>query len=209
MSVPHWRTATLVAAALVVGVIVAPPLAQAAATATSLFRLEGGGSSNVAKVSSSGQLSVNTGLTQTAAHQILAAEASPSSYVAAVGDTTNCSAGGIYQIPAGDAFILTGADFDHVALSTGPPEDSVIRYGPSATPCTSIAAFSVGESQDATDNQVFQPGIAIPAGDAIGLSGPDNGGIEIYGYLVPTSEVPQHAATAGSGRTSFLPPPKG
>lgn len=202
MSVSHWRTAALVGAALVAGAIVAPPLAQAAATG--LVRLEGGGSSNVAKVSKSGQLSVNPGFAQTAAHQILAAEASPSSYVIAIGANPSCAKGGFYQIPRGDAFILTGADFDNVNPDNPAGTSLAIRYGPSATPCTSIGPISQVDEAYATTNQVFQPGIAIPAGDAIGVSGTDTGGVEIFGYLVPASEVPQHAATAGSDRTAFL-----
>ncbi len=172
-----------------------------------LVRLEGGGSSHVAKVSSAGQLSVNPWLTQTAAHQILAAEASPSSYVTAI-VTPNCTNGGFYHIPPGDAFILTGAEFDLVG-EPSPPEGLILYYGPSATPCTSEAAFSASEEEEATDHQVFQPGIAIPAGDALGVESQGSaGGAEVYGYLVPASEVPQHPATAGSGRPSLLPLPR-
>jgi hypothetical protein len=51
----------------------------------------------------------------------------------------------------------------------------------------------------------FQPGIAIPANDALGLDEVnDQGGAIIYGYLVPASEVPQHPATAGQRLSSFL-----
>lgn len=200
-----WPTAAVVAAALLTGTVIGPAVAQAAAAG--LVRLEGGGSSHVAKVSSSGQLSVNPGLAQTAAHQILAVQASPSSYVI-VTSTANCSKGGIYQIPRGRALILTGVDFSNVGASS-PPEGLILQYGPSASPCTFDAAFSVSEVEEATANQVFQPGIAIPAGDAIGLrSQGDAGGVVMYGYLVPASEVPQHAAIAGSGRTSFLPLPR-
>ncbi len=200
----RWPTAALVAGALLVGSVIGPSVVQAATAG--LVRLEGGGSSHLAKVSSSGRLLVNPGLTQTAAHQILAVPASPSSYVTKVGQG-NCSKGGIYQIPRGDALILTGAEFSHVAPSSGPPEGLVIEYGPTATPCTVEAAFSASAAAEATENQVYQPGIAIPAGDAIGVrsSGDDHGGVEIYGYLVPASEVPRHAVTAGSGRISLLP----
>ena len=50
----RWRTAALVAGALLCGSVIGPPLAQAASAG--LVRLEGGGSSHLAKVSSSGQL---------------------------------------------------------------------------------------------------------------------------------------------------------
>ena len=208
MSVSHWRTAAMVAAAVVAGAIVGPPLAQAAATATGLVRLAGGGSSHLAKVSASGQLSVNPGLEQTAAHQILAVQASPSSFVTAIGGLTpppNCSKGGFYQIPKGHAFILTGADFFNLASSTAPPERLLIADGPSDAPCSNVIAESSSEEGQATANQVFQPGIAIPAGDALGLgANADLGGVIIYGYLVPASEVPPHAATAGASVKSLL-----
>ena len=111
-------------------------------------------------------------------------------------------------ISARAAFILTGADFPNVG-NPSPPEGLILQFGPTASPCTFDAAFSVSEVEEATANQVFQPGIAIPAGDAIGLrSQGDAAGVVMYGYLVPASEVPQHAATAGSGRTSFLPLPR-
>lgn len=50
---------------------------------------------------------------------------------------------------------------------------------------------------------MFQPGIAVPAGDAIGISGQnDRGAVQFYGYLVPATSVPRHAFTAGMGRAS-------
>ena len=42
-----------------------------------------------------------------------------------------------------------------------------------------------------SQNQVFSPGIPVPAGDALGVTqGNDNGVAFIYGYLVPASAVP-------------------
>ena len=194
----RWPTAALVAGALLAGTVIGPAVVQAATAG--LVRLEGGGSSHLAKVSSSGQLSVNPGLTQTAAHQILAVQASPSSYVTVIGaDNTPGTCTRIYQIPRGRALIITGADFS-LGDFTSPPETLNILSGPAAKPCTALAAFSTSEEARASDNQVFQPGIAIPAGNYLGMEGTDNGGVEIYGYLVPASEVPQHNATAGSGR---------
>ena len=194
----RWSIAALVAGALLVGTIIGPTVVQAATAG--LVRIEGGGNSHEAKVSASGALSVNPGLAETPAHQILAAEASPSSYVTAIG-LADCSAGGIYKIPRGDAFILTGADFDNIATVTGSFEQFVIMYGPSASPCTFDAAAAGNTESPDTQNQVFQPGIAIPAGDAIGLSGQnDSGAVQIYGYLVPASAVAKNAVTAGAGR---------
>jgi hypothetical protein len=197
----RWSIAALVAGALLVGSVIGPTVVQAATAG--LVRLEGGGSSHVAKISASGQLSVNPGLSQTAAHQILAVQASPSSYVTAIG-LANCSKGGIYKIPRGDAFILTGADFDNISTDNTNGEQFAIKYGPSASPCTFFAADAGSDALLDTQNQVFQPGIAIPAGDAIGLFGQnDSGAVQIYGYLVPASTVRRHAATAGLGRVSL------
>ena len=52
-----WRTAALVATALLAGSIIGPPLVQAATTG--IVTIQGSGSSHRAKVSSTGQLSVN------------------------------------------------------------------------------------------------------------------------------------------------------
>jgi hypothetical protein len=194
----RWPIAALVAGALLVGTIIGPSVVQAASAG--LVRIEGGGNSHEAKVSASGQLSVNPGLAETPAHQVLAAEASPSSFVTAI-SLADCSAGGMYKIPRGHAFILTGADFDNISANNVSGEQFVIMYGSSASPCTFDAAAAGNSALLDTQNQVFQPGIAIPAGDAIGLSSQnDSGAVQIYGYLVPASAVPKHAVTAGSGR---------
>jgi hypothetical protein len=201
----RWAMAAVVAGALLIGTVFGPAVVQAATAG--LVRLEGGGNSHVAKVSSSGQLSVNPGLAQTAAHQILAVPASPSSFVTAFANThtPDCSAGGFYQIPRGHALIITSADFAQGPLaSSSPPEDEGIAYGPPATPCTFIAAFSASDATLGSENQVFEPGIAVPAGDALGLYGSnDDGGALVYGYLVPASEVPQHPAGARPRLSSF------
>jgi hypothetical protein len=196
----RWPIAALVGGALLVGTIIGPTVVQAATAG--LVRLEGSGSSHVAKVSASGQLSVNPGLAETPAHQILTSEASPSSFVTAIG-LANCAKGGIYKIPRGHAFILSGADFDNISADSTNGEQFVIMYGPSSSPCRFDAAAAGSSSLLETENQVFQPGIAIPAGDAIGVSGQnDSGAVQIYGYLVPSSAVPARAVTAGLGRTS-------
>jgi hypothetical protein len=45
-----------------------------------------------------------------------------------------------------------------------------------------------------SQNQVFPTGIAVPAGDAVGLDSQDGlGSAEIYGYLVPAAAVPSNA----------------
>ena len=193
----RWPVGALVAGALLVGTIIGPTVVQAATAG--LVRLEGGGSSHVAKVSSAGQLSVNPGLTETAAGQILAAQARPSSFVTAIG-VAGCPKG-FYRIPKGKALILTGADFDNLSSNGTNGEQLVLTYGPASSPCEFFAAVGGSSEFIHTENQVFQPGIAIPAGDAIGISAQnDIGAVQIYGYLVPGSAVPKHTLTAGLGR---------
>lgn len=201
----RWPVGALVAGALLVGTIIGPTVVQAATAG--LVRLEGGGSAHVAKVSSSGQLSVNPGLTETGAGQILAAEARPSSFVTAIG-VASCPSG-FYKIPKGKALILTGADFDNLSSDGTNGEQLVLTYGPAASPCDFFAAAAGSSAIIHTENQVFQPGIAIPAGDAVGISGQnDRGAVQFYGYLVPASTVPRHAVTAGLGHASVAIRPK-
>ncbi len=70
-----------------------------------------------------------------------------------------------------------------------------------------LSAASGSSSLLETENQVFQPGIAIPAGDAIGFSEQnDSGAVQIYGYLVPASSVPRAAVTAGMGHLKLKLP---
>ena len=188
----RWRTATLMAAALLTGTIAGPAVVQAAATG--LVKIVGASSSHEAKVSSSGQLSVDAGLTMTKAGQVQTAEASPSSYVIALAGPS-CAAGGIYKIPAGKALIITGVDFYLDADSSTPSQlQQDLEVGPAATPCKHIIAAGEDTTQIVAQQQVFQPGIAVPAGDAVGLTTADpSGGAEIYGYLVPASAVPASA----------------
>ena len=196
MKVPNrWRTAGLVACALIIGTIIGPPLARAATAG--LVRLEGGGSSNVAKVNSAGRLSVNAGLATTAAGQVKSALASPAQTVAAEARTPTCNAGGFYTIPKGKALVITGATFLNTAVTTGMPHQLELVAGPAAAPCTGSAfvltAAGAPSSEDfTTQNQVFCPGIAVPAGDALALfaGANDRGSLLAYGYLVPASAVP-------------------
>jgi hypothetical protein len=190
MSAPHWRTATLVTAALVAGAIVGPPLAQAAAAATGLVRIEGGGSTHIATVSKSGQLSVDIGLATTPTGQLQIAEASPKAVVTAISKPT-CSASGFHAPPPGKALIITAVNFYSSATSSGLAQLALYE-GPKASPCggQSYVGLVAGVTQDGdvSQNQVFPSGIVVPAGDALGLAQlNDSGAVQIYGYLVPAS----------------------
>jgi hypothetical protein len=190
MSVSHWRTAILVAAALVAGAIVGPPLAQAAATATGLVRIEGGGGTHLAKVSRSGQLSVNTGLATTPTGQLQVADASPKALITVFGSQT-CATNGFYVPPRGKALIITAVNFYSTNLSSGSAE-LILYAGPKANPCGDrTSAGLVAENiqdVDMSQNQVFPSGIVVRAGDALALVAfNDTGSVQVYGYLVPAS----------------------
>jgi hypothetical protein len=178
--------------AVLVGTMVGPAVVQAATAG--LVKIAGARGSHVADVSSSGRLSVDAGLGMTKAGQVETAEASPSAYVIALA-APSCGAGGIYKIPSGKALIITGVDFYLDANSSTPGQlQQDLEVGPAATPCKHIVAVGEDTTQIVAQQQVFQPGIAVPAGDAVGLVTADpSGSAEIYGYLVPASAVPAGA----------------
>ncbi len=200
----RWRTASLVAGALLIGSLIGPPLAQAASAA--LVRIEGANSTHVAAVSKSGQLSVNAGLTTTPAGQVKVALASPANTVVVITPShLTCAAGGVYKVPAGKALIITSVNFvlDAVSPSAG-GTGLILGAGPVAHPCKSsvAAAYAPIGTDFASVDQVYPSGIPIPAGDSLGTSGVNDGGLAvIYGYLVPAAAVPhnalQHEASAG------------
>lgn len=177
----HWRTTALMAGAVLIGTMAGPAVVQAAAAG--LVKIEGARGAHVAGVSSSGRLSVNAGLEMTKAGQVEMAEASPSSYVIALGGES-CK-----------ALIITGVDFYLDDDSSAPGQlQQDLEVGPAATPCKHVVAAGEDTTEIVAQQQVFQPGIAVPAGDAVGLVTDDpSGGAEIYGYLVPASAVPAGA----------------
>jgi hypothetical protein len=184
------------AAALLAGSLVGPPLARAASAA--LVRIEGANSTHVATVSKSGQLSVDAGLTTTRAGQVEVAPASPANTVVVTAQTVQCGAGGIYKVPPGKALIITSVNFDLNAVSPKVEGTGLILLaGPVAHPCKSTVATAfapVGTDFSSVD-QVYPSGIPIPAGDALGLTAAvnDAGLASIYGYLVPAAAVPRNA----------------
>src|SRR5262249_44662152 len=124
--------------------------------------------------------------------------------------TQSCSAGGIYTVPAGKALIITGVDFYTSAQILGEGHQLVLTFGHAAKPCTSFAAAAIDADNELSQNQVFEPGIPIPAGDALGLtSDKDIGTAEIYGYLVPAAvphNVMKNVHAAGRGGIVTIEP---
>jgi hypothetical protein len=69
-----------------------------------------------------------------------------------------------------------------------------LYHGSASAPCTSLFAAGIGDAA-AAQNQVLQPGVAIPAGHALGALEFNNGGsLVVYGYLVPAFAFPPAAA---------------
>jgi len=192
-----WPTAVLMGGALLTGIVIGPTAVNAATA--ELVRIEGAHGSNEVTVTKSGQLSVDAGLATTKAGQVLTAQADPADDVV-VFSGASCAAGGIYKVPSGKALIITGVDFYLYTgtASSSPAIDVALGSGPVAAPCThALAAGAATNIIEQTQNQVFQPGIPIPAGDAIGLqSSSADGSAEFYGYLVPAGAIPASAGAS-------------
>jgi hypothetical protein len=189
----RWRTAALIAAALLAGSIIGPPLVQAATAG--LVTIQGAGSSHRAKVNSSGQLSVNPNLAQTGAGQVKAAPADPGKAVV-IFSFPKCTANGVYRVPAGHALIITGVNFYNAAHTAGMEHELDLYAGPASSPCVNLlaAGLAPGTEDRISQSQVFNPGIPVPAGDALGVNATNElGSVEFYGYLVPKADVPANA----------------
>jgi len=188
-----WRTTALVTAALLAGSVIGPPLVQAATAG--IVTIQGSASAHRAKVSSTGQLSVNPNLAKTGAGQVTATPADPGRAVV-VFSFPNCKKNGIYKVPAGHALIVTGVNFYNAATSPGSAHELDLNAGPAAAPCVHIltAGIAPGSEDRVTLSQVFNPGIPVPAGDAVGVAESNElGSVEFYGYLVPKADVPAGA----------------
>ena len=171
-----WRTAALAGGALLAGTFIGQPVVQAATAG--LVTIQGGTSTNKAAVTKAGQLETT--------------EASASSLVSVLGHPT-CSGDGFYTVPAGKALIVTAVNFyDHNQAQSGSVESDLFA-GPVATPCSTLLTAGISTT-DIVLNQTFQPGIAVPGGDALGNETlNDAGSVQIYGYLVPKTDVPANA----------------
>lgn len=177
--------------ALLVGATVGPTVVHAATAG--LVRLQGGGSTHVAKVNSKGQLSVTDGSAHTKAGQIQATVASAGQTVTKFG-FANCSSGGFYKVPTGKALIITGITFFNHPNGAGVDEQDVF-IGPASTPCSTFVAAGITDGAHSSIPQTFSPGIPVPAGDALGAeSVNDSGSFMVYGYLVQAGAVPAGVA---------------
>jgi hypothetical protein len=129
----------------------------------------------------------------------------------AFGGLPTCAAGGFYTIPRGKALIITGIEFFPLAAASG-LHGLFVEAGAAATPCQKLVAGAADTDPEVSQNQVFNPGIPIPAGNAVGLRGfNDNGAAVVYGYLVPAAAVPASAlknvrAAMAGGIAAGTPP---
>ncbi len=190
----RWRTVALVAGSLLAGSLVGPPLVQAATAG--LVTIQGAKSTNQAKVSSTGELSVNPNLTQTAAGQLLTTEVAPSSFYqpGMVNLTPTPTFVPVATPPSGTALVLTYLHTDFAADPTpGQGNDAVYIVGNAA--CTArVGTFEVviNPAMDGEQDTPLSPGLGIPSGDALcaaeGVVISAAGGVS--GYTVPSSEVP-------------------
>jgi hypothetical protein len=142
----------------------------------------------------------------TGASQLLVAKANPSSAVVVFG-FTSCASGGIYKVPAGKALIITGVSFHNGGANPATYNDLDLYVGHASTPCSGakFVAASLRTEQYGNEYQAYDPGIPVPAGSALGLTGfNETGSVHVYGYLVPASTVP---STALDGLPSA--PPEG
>lgn len=188
------------AALLAAGAAFGPTVVQAATAG--LVRLEGGGSTHVAKVNSTGQLSVTDGTHHTKAGQLQVATAAPGQAVAEVFGLT-CDPGGDYTVPAGKALIITGLTFLNEPVSETNVDGQVVEIGPAASPCQKQVAIGISSGVHTSVPQTFDPGIAVPAGDAVGGQRiNDHGIVAMYGYLVPAADVPAGAVSGQRHGTS-------
>jgi hypothetical protein len=172
----------VVSAALLAGMLVGPPLAHAASS--TLVNIEGGNSTAEANV--------------TRADQLETTPADAADVVAAFTQSPTCAAGGFYTVPKGKALIITSVNFYVLSQGQSEPVDMELHSGPAATPCGGLLAAGVADSTaDTVQNQVFQPGIPVPAGDALAaVEENDLGSVEVYGYLVPKAAVPASALSS-------------
>jgi hypothetical protein len=176
MSTGAWIFAT---AALVLGV--AAPVSYAAATST------------VAIGTTTNALTAAV----TSARQLQVAPATPGQSVTALLGALTCNANGNYLVPSGKALIITGVTFYNHAASAGSNDEQDLTIGPAASPCSTLIAAGSDSAADETIPETFDPGIAVPAGDAVGgFAGNDQGSASLYGYLVGSGAVPAGTAIA-------------
>jgi len=141
------------------------------------------------------------------AHQLLVGPAYQASFVVAT--VRSCKAGGSYIIPRGNALVITGANFYNSAMSLGKDHSLQLRAGPAATPCMTFLTAATATDSTVSQNQVYNPGIPVPAGDTIGLAGfNDTGSAEIFGYLtgsqVFSARALQHLPAAEPGGLAIV-----
>lgn len=199
-----WRTVALVAGSLLVGSLIGPPLVQAATAG--LVTIQGAKSTNKARVSGTGELSVNPNLKQTAAGQLLVTEVAPSSFYQPA--PINYSTTAFLPVatpPSGKAVVITYLHTDIGADPTpGPGNDVIYVIGNAA--CTARVGnweAIISPAMDGEQDTPLYPGLATPHGES--LCATEGGGVVaaggVSGYTVPSKEVTR------AGKLHPLPKP--
>lgn len=203
----NWRTVALVTVSLLAGSVLGPPLVQAAVQATAgLVTIQGAKSTNKARVSGTGELSVNPNLKQTPAGQLLATEVAPSSfYQPAPVDYSKSAILPVATPPSGKAVVITYLHTD-IGEDPTPGQGNDVIYIIGNSACTMRVGNWEAIINPATDGEQdtpLYPGLAIPTGES--LCATEGGGVAaaggVSGYTVPSSEVTR------TGKLHRLPKP--
>lgn len=87
-------------------------------------------------------------------------------------------------------------NFYNAANTAAMAHELDLDAGPAPSPCLHIltAGIAPGSEDRISQNQAFNPGIPVPAGDAVGVADDNElGSVEFFGYLVPKADVPAGA----------------
>src|SRR5262245_34395646 len=134
----RWSLVAVGSAALLIGTIMGPTVAEAGADG---LVHAGGGSNQVAKVSSKGPLSVTAHRVLRQIQESVATASRPRQSVVVRSDSPTCAPGGFYRVPKKKALIITGVVFTPV--SPGNPIERDVLMGPADTPCKTFVASVV------------------------------------------------------------------
>jgi hypothetical protein len=185
----RFQNARWIAAAIVIGALIAPGGVVSAAT-TSLTTIAGKSGVHTASV--------------TGASQLLATESDPKSAVSVRGSidpSSSCQA--IYTVPAGKALVIKTVVFNATFAPADTDGALVLNTANASGPCDgpTLAVATLDRSQGLAQTLPEDLGgeVIVPQNTVVdilhsGISG--NGGAQIYGYTIPAAAAPATAASA-------------
>jgi hypothetical protein len=173
-AIGKWRIAVMIAGAMVLGLLLGVPVVRAASAA--LAKAHAGNPVRTAPADRA----------ETAVY--------PGSPVLMLARSA-CGAGGDYKVPPGKVLIITSVNFYNIAAVNGDPVETDLLDGPASHPCKTLLASGLDTDITLSVSQNFQPGIPVRTGQSLGVRETNSEGTaEIYGYLVPSADVPAGAA---------------